>query len=573
MDNQFMDELLSQYPDLVEILDYYMFVSKEVFESRYRSYDSNYLNYNLLYDLITTERGYSYVYTLFCDLLITGDSLSVGYVENGEIYSIEVTRAKLARSIKRYQEVGKLNFEGIYKERIDDILAKTSYQQFLETYHDEDFHVIIDGDDITMKAHHLVEFITLPSQKFENFFKKKDEYYKGIPKSYFAYMTNSFFLNISAFDDYIFPNEVYMRSDLLKNNQLIDIEALNKVKKTLDNTVDRIKVNEELKDAVLKNLDTSLSSLEQAIYIYIKLCKLLSYDDEFYAVNQRGYVALKHENPDSVYKITPTNNKAVCYEFNAIFAKFLQQLNIKFETTSRLNGFYKGHTSLMFRVGKFLVNADSVESILKCDLVSAKMNNPLDGLRCINKNEETRDEFADTLSHVYLMIAAEEHKEEKVEEVETFEDILHEYEGCVEENLDLDSKLSIMLDKVIHAGMQSVDSIAYLLQLRKIIFTKEERERNIKISIVRDNVTVPKERLATISAIFTINKDNMYADIFENEYYFFHPNYPLVPVSIIEIEELFRGKLLEYIGDKYLEIPGLSIKEESIDDREIKEVK
>ena len=170
-------------------------------------------------------------------------------------------------------------------------------------------------------------------------------------------------------------------------------------------------------------------------------------------------------------------------------------------------------------------------------------------------------------------MASSENVVEKVEKVETFEDILLEYEGCVDESLDLNDKLAIMLDKVIHAGMKPVDSISYLLLLRRIIFSREEREKNIKISIVRDNITSSNDKVATISAIFTINFINMYEDIFNNQYYFFHPNYPLVPVSIMEIQELFQDNLLEYIGDKYLEIPGLSFKEATDDNREFKNFK
>ena len=65
----------------------------------------------------------------------------------------------------------------------------------------------------------------------------------------------------------------------------------------------------------------------------------------------------------------------------------------------------------------------------------------------------------------------------------------------------------------------------------------------------------------------------MYEDIFNNQYYFFHPNYPLVPISIVEIQELFQWNLLEYIGDRYLEIPGLSSKEVTDDNREFKSFK
>ena len=74
MNNEFIDQLLEQYPNLEEILDYYLFVPKDLYESRYCSLDSHFLSYNLVYDLITNERAYSYVYALFYEFVIPGDN-------------------------------------------------------------------------------------------------------------------------------------------------------------------------------------------------------------------------------------------------------------------------------------------------------------------------------------------------------------------------------------------------------------------------------------------------------------------------------------------------------------------
>ena len=565
MGEKFIDSLLKKYPELVEALEDYIFVPRDIYEARYAS-DDEYYSYTLVYDLITNERFYSYVYALFYEFTITGNHFAVGYVDEKGITSIDISRAKLASSIIKYQRDGKLQFESVYRDRVDEILNKTDWRCFYNQHKDDTYHIIIDGDDVEVSFCGLLDFINLPYEEFHTFFRNYDDLYQGVRKDYYLYAVISLLNNSMAFVDYRFPEQVIYRFNVLKSNEIVDLEALNKIKVTLDPTIDKISISEELQHAVLENMNSSLSVLEKAIYIYIKLCKLLSYDDEFYAVNQRGYIALKHENLDGIVHITPENSKVVCYEFNSIYAKFLDKLKIKFVTKSAMNGFYKGHTNLIFRVGKFLVEADSVKSILKCDLVSAKLNNPLTGLRCINTNEDTIDDFNYLLSSIYFIIGEEENQSDKVEEVETFEDIVASYEEYSSVELDLDTKLKIMLDKVIQTGMKGVDSIAYLLQLRKIIFNDKECKRNIKISIVRDNINVPKNQSATVSAIFTINKDDIYEDILANQYYLFHPNYPLVPISIMDIEELFRSKMLEYIGDRYLEIPGLKVEEDSLDD-------
>ena len=65
----------------------------------------------------------------------------------------------------------------------------------------------------------------------------------------------------------------------------------------------------------------------------------------------------------------------------------------------------EGHANLEFRSDKFLVSADSVTSILQGDIMQAKVNQPLVGLKCINRNQQTQQEFKDSLSKMYQLIA------------------------------------------------------------------------------------------------------------------------------------------------------------------------
>lgn len=240
-------------------------------------------------------------------------------------------------------------------------------------------------------------------------------------------------------------------------------------------------------------------------------------------------------------------------------------------TNSSLNGIYKGHTNLNFRTGKFLVLADSVKSILKCDLVNAKLNKPLTGIVCLNENVKTCEEFDATVNQIYELVAQEE-KTDLTHEDETFEEILRQYEEMSPTHLDFDKKIEIMIRKVIDSRMHGVDSIAYLLQLRKIFFNKYEREHNVRASVVRDNLNTKKDQVATVSVILTINRDDYARDIFDNQYYLFHPEYPLTVLSLELIESMFKEGVLEYIGKNYLEIPGVQ-KRDDVNDKETEKFK
>ena len=49
------------------------------------------------------------------------------------------------------------------------------------------------------------------------------------------------------------------------------------------------------------------------------MCKLLTYDDEYFAVNQKGPATEKHKDVNYVSNINLTNNRVVCFEFNLIY--------------------------------------------------------------------------------------------------------------------------------------------------------------------------------------------------------------------------------------------------------------
>ena len=74
-----------------------------------------------------------------------------------------------------------------------------------------------------------------------------------------------------------------------------------------------VKIDSDLEQAIIEGMPEDVTELEKAIYIYIKMCKLLTYDDEYYAVNQTGIATVKRRNIDFVSSITLKNNKVVCF--------------------------------------------------------------------------------------------------------------------------------------------------------------------------------------------------------------------------------------------------------------------
>lgn len=307
------------------------------------------------------------------------------------------------------------------------------------------------------------------------------------------------------------------------------------------------------------------TDLEKAIYIYIKMCKLLTYDEEYYAVNQRGKAIEKHQSIDHVSTITPENNKVVCYEFNVIYSKLLNQLGLNFSSDykSLIGEYYGGsHSNLEFRSDKFLVQADSVTTILNGDIMQAKLNQPLVGLKCINKNKQTQQEFKESVTKMYKLIAEQEKsisENHEVEHIQTIDELLEEYSKSTNniKDVSFEERLSILIDKVNSTAMVGVDSLSYVLQLRKVLFTEEQRDNNLKVTIVKNSEPFDLETTAMASAIFTLNDQGFEENPEQNIYYYYNPNQELIPITKEELQDRFNQGVLSYIQDSDPKIPGI----------------
>ena len=295
------------------------------------------------------------------------------------------------------------------------------------------------------------------------------------------------------------------------------------------------------------------------------MCKLLTYDEEYYAVNQKGVATEKHKSTDYVSSITLENNKVVCFEFNLIYSKLLNQLGIHFSSDYKNmvgEAYGAGHANLEFRTDKFLVSADSVTSILQGDIMQAKLNQPLVGLKCINRNQQTQQEFKQSLTKMYQLVAQQEKslsESKQVEHIQTLDELLEEYSHVTTniQDISLNERLSILVSKVNSTGMVGIDSLSYVLQLRKILFTEEQRKNNISVTIVRNNEPFEEGKVAMASAIFTLNGQSFEENPKQNVYYYFNPNHELVPITREELQTRFNDGKLEYVEKDDPRIPGI----------------
>lgn len=512
--------------------------------------------------IVQDSNYYEYAMRFLEDKIPT---FGVSYIIGGDTgRTIKYSKSTIVEGIQELINSKNLVLTPEEEIRYENLRNTISYEKLLDKTKDSSFSIEIDGISYSIPIKKMIDIMDLPDEDFDEICNNSEiKTIDGIAKEYFIYASYKFFRENKVFQNYVIPENIKTRFKDIKSLQKIDLQAINRHKKTSDQIFKKVKIDEDLKSAILYSMPQDISQLEKAIYIYIKMCKLLTYDDEYFAVNQKGPATEKHKDVNYVSNINLTNNKVVCFEFNLIYSILLDELGINFKADYQnfVDEVYgSGHANLEFRSDKFLVTADSVTSILLGDIMRAKLNQPLVGLKCINKNNKTQQEFKNAVDKIYKLIAEQElnSSDYPFNHIETFEELISEYQQTTSnfKPISLDEKLSILIEKVNSKKIVGVDSLSYVLQLKKILFDAKEKKNNISISIIRKN-EYSDNRIATAIAIIALNKIGFDVDKSQTEYYYYNPNSGLLSISQEELRKCFNEKEFEYIEASDPRIPGI----------------
>ena len=522
------------------------------------------ISQQFLVDIITNNYTYKKIKQLY---ETRGYSIYVLFIDEKGEYKDQYGLGRL-KIINLLQKIDVSMFPAI-KNRYEELMDYVSFEKFREKTQNDNYEITIDGVDYKTPVSLFYQYLDINDVSLEVLVQNDKN--NQLPR--FLYTLNKFFEDNKIEEEYIISDEIKSRLEEIRSSKIVDIQFFNEYNETNDPLLAKINVNAELKDFILNGMDSNFTDLEKAIYIFIKMCKALTYDNEFFAVNQEGPLAEKHKTVDYIASISLLNNEVVCSEFNAIYAHMLHEFGINYKNfVSTVNGngdhdeeefdedfnrYGEGHLFLKFRCGKYLVKADSVTSILQGDLMQAKLNQPLRGLVCENVNKQSQKEFKTIVDKVYNYIAQRESKITKNEpqQVETFEDIVSQFVDMSDKvkPIDINDKIDILIKKVNSTRMVGIDAYSYLLQLRKILFSKEEQKDNIKISIIRNFYGDAAEALAIIS---TRTPDEAGKMIIKR--YMFRPGMALIPVAIENLQENFDNGTMAYIKDDDApKIPGI----------------
>ena len=429
----------------------------------------------------------------------------------------EYEKIPFLEAIEVARDKGLIKLNRITYSRYKTLLDLISYGILKKQLQNKTIQAKVDGITYNIPANKIIEFLELDTKTLDVYINTPNR--KGsISKEAFLYIVRRFIIREELMDNFIFPKNIEKRITDIVNYEILDFESQNTYLSDENSLTSKTNLNPELIEAITKDIPANYSTLEKAIYIYIKMCKILSYNDEFFAAKQRGLAAEKHRMIDYIETISPQFPEVVCYEFNAIYAKMLHSLGINFqrECFSWKNKYGDGHENLSFRVGKYIIEADSSRQILTGDLFNAKVGNSIKGLKCRNQNFDTYMDFDEILRKVY--------KDIKKEDKSTFSEALKEYEeltNAKQAHIPFNTRFDIFLEKIRTSSFNGLNIMSYILRLVNVLFTEEEREHYIDFEIIRDNNPKDEDKIVATCGIITMNEKGILKDEEHNKYYIY----------------------------------------------------
>ena len=461
---------------------------------------------------------------------------------------------KLANTIKiNVVDAIKCLYENLYAPRdflkLSQINDKCSIEALLESSKDEYYTISVEDKDVVISVYAMLKLFVGSEQKFANIFKKDNKGILGLDKKEFAYVLSEYLDEREILKRYVLGDALKTRYNKLKQQSYIDFQSINYFEDEKKYKYD-VEINKDLKREILKHMNPKYSDLEKSIYIYIKLCKLFSYDPNYYANGQRGESALFHKDLNRISTINSSDDEIVCYEFNTIYSKFLEELNIKYRINTKKNHmvYGKGHANLTYTVGKFIIFADAVTSILDGDLINAKLNLSLNGLKCENICLDTVNEFDKIVTKVYSEINAKEASQKSKKSVKD-NLAIYRANSANKQNLSLKTRMNMLIDLLADCDMKLVDCLGYMTRLKKMFFNSQELAEDVNFSIVKNKFSKKKNLVVIITIKDEESKDY--------NYWYYIPTKKAVPIRKKALKKLVDTGIIESIVGTARIIPGI----------------
>ncbi len=324
-----------------------------------------------------------------------------------------------------------------------------------------------------------------------------------------------------------------------------------------------VRLNEEFEQRLISQIPEGLNKLEIAMFMYVKLCKIFTYDEEFFlhimgTIPQRDMSSMNHTQLSNLSRINEDNNSIVCWEFAIIYGKILKDLGIDSyvydselfdikpvevvdEEEYFVQRYGKWHPTFGIKIDDTFINFSF--SAWHSDLSLAKNNYMVRDITCINETEQEKQAITDAITKAYSYLAPNESIKSS-----NFDACVEEYEKSSSSvQVPLSEKMEILLEKIKESNLTGMDMLDYILLLRVLVFNPREREDNFKATMI--NGIYPKNSIRRPIMVFTLNDTSISSNPENNYYYIYNNEKAIIPISKEELESGFSDDRFIYFRE------------------------
>ena len=443
------------------------------------------------------------------------------------------------------------------KEKYEKIKSSISYASYINQIGNETVEYESFRGEYKIKKSALLRILELPQEALMSIIE--NDFIAGIPKAEFLKCTNIVLKDRNLTQEYIIPQNVHNNHTLLTKN--IDAAITEFAKPEKMPYEKDIEINEMLWEEIWSTVPEYFNRLEKAYYIYHKLCKMLSYDEEAF-INCLNPTTLEKHKISHLRNINQDTSEVLCFEFTAIYAKFLDALDIPYNIYGNEKYNRQDHSHIEFAYDDFYIIADSTKSLFEGDLVKAKngqKNYTLSGFYLSPRHSEsTKDKFEQALKRVKDYI-------KKEDQDINYESLISEYYAMTKKETPLspEERLNLLLSFMDNIKLKPTDSMGYIHNLKKVLFCSSYEDNCSLIFIKDNNPPTYREKKEALAAVICYNKEIVKDSFFnDNQYFLYIPEEGSVPIEKEDLEQKFISKKLNLIQNNgYTEknIPGINL--------------
>lgn len=339
------------------------------------------INFKLIYYLLTCgeDKGLSeYLLNNIFDECGYGVELLYIDPETNEKEYISYSIPQISRAFLSI--TGKTGY--LLSRRAEKLSTFTNYQALRDDYFDQRFITTYRGANFDVRGEELFNILEMSDQEIID---SANDQTTGEAFKVKLYMITQVIKNEHILERYMLDSESLERYHRIEDNSLVDLYYTMPVTSSYMNAytytmLKNVALDSSIINAVNDSFMPNPSNLDIIIHVYQQLCSILQYDESLYA----------YDDVASAINLISTGNNAVNEEmFIALYASILASYHITvkilppMDITSSIN-------SLFIESNEYKLLVE----FTKKDI----LNNTLEGLTCISKNDITRRKFQETIN-------------------------------------------------------------------------------------------------------------------------------------------------------------------------------